>query len=215
MIKSAIIDNREPPAIRGLKFDNAPSMVMQLETGDVIVNCEDGAMLIIERKAPNDLLASIADNRLFNQAAKMREKSQWCYVVVTGKIDDCGYIDDMGREWSYASIWGALLSVQEMGCMIVFCDDDKDFKPCIERLAKRNRDDIKIKPVRNAHVFGGQEAVLAALPGIGTKKSLNYYKLFSGNLGDAIMKLCDPYYVKDIPGWGIKSAENLKEFFGW
>jgi hypothetical protein len=60
---------------------------------------------------------------------------------------------------------------------------EDDFAPCIERLAKRNRGDIKVKPVRNAYVFGGQEAVLASLPGIGTKKAVDYLKLFDGNLG--------------------------------
>lgn len=215
VIKSVICDNREPPHIQGLKFNNTTSLVTTLETGDLWIACEDGNTLIIERKEPSDLLASIADNRLFNQAAKMRQVSQWCYVVVTGKIDDCNYIDDTGRKWSYASIWGALLSVQEMGVMIIFCDGEDDFAPCIERLAKRSRDDIKVRPVRNAYVFGGQEAVLASMPGIGTKKAVDYLKLFDGNLGNAIMALCDPTSAKDIAGWGEKSANNLREFFQW
>lgn len=215
MIKSLILDSREPTHIQGIKFDNVPVMKMQLETGDVWAACEDGNTLIIERKAPTDLMESIADNRLFNQAAKMRQVSEWCYVVVTGKIDDCGFIDSTGRKWTYASIWGALLSIQEMGVMVIFCDGEDDFAPCIERLAKRNRDDIKVKPVRNAYVFGGQEAVLASLPGIGAKKAVDYLRLFDDNLGMAIMTLCDPSSAKNIPGWGEKSAENLKTFFQW
>lgn len=215
MIKSLILDSREPTHIQGIKFDNVPVMKMQLETGDVWAACEDGNTLIIERKAPTDLMESIADNRLFNQAAKMRQVSEWCYVVVTGKIDDCGFIDSTGRKWTYASIWGALLSIQEMGVMVIFCDGEDDFAPCIERLAKRNRDDIKVKPIRNAYVFGGQEAVLASLPGIGTKKAVDYLRLFDDNLGMAIMTLCDPSSAKGIPGWGEKSADNLKTFFQW
>lgn len=215
MIKSIIIDQREPPHIQGLAFPNVPVMKMTLETGDLWVKCEDGNTLIIERKEPTDLMASIADNRLFNQAAKMKQVSNWCYVIVTGKIDDANFIDDTGRKWTYASIWGALLSVQEMGVMIIFCDGEDDFGPCIERLAKRNRGDIKVKPVRNAYVFGGQEAVLASLPGIGVKKAVDYLKLFDGKLGESIMMLCHPESAKAIPGWGEKSAQNLKDFFQW
>jgi len=215
MIKSIIIDQREPAHIQGIQFPNVPVMKMQLETGDLWVACEDGNTLIIERKSPTDLMESIADNRLFNQAAKMRQVSEWCYVVVTGKIDDCNFIDSTGRQWSYASIWGALLSVQEMGVMVIFCNGEDDFAPCIERLAKRNRGDIKVQPVRNAYVFGGQEAVLASLPGIGVKKAVDYLKLFRGNLGEAIMNLCHAESAKNIPGWGEKSAQTLKEFFNW
>lgn len=215
MIKSIIIDKAEPPHIQNLTFPDVPVMKMKLETGDLWVKCEDGNTLIIERKEPTDLMASIADNRLFNQAAKMRQVSNWCYVVVTGKIDDANFIDNTGRKWTYASIWGALLSVQEMGVMIIFCDGEDDFGPCIERLARRNRGDIKVKPVRNAYVFGGQEAVLASLPGIGVKKAVDYLKLFDNNLGMTIMTLCHPESAKTIPGWGEKSAQNLKDFFQW
>jgi len=212
VIKSIIIDSREPESIHKLDFGNTPKMKMTLEAGDLWVACEDGCTLVVERKEPNDLLASIADNRLFNQAAKMKQISQWSYVVVTGKIDDALAID---RNWTYAAIWGALLSVQELGVMVVFCDGDYDFAPCVERLAKRTRGDMKIKPVRNAYVFGGQEAVLASLPGIGAKKAVDYLKLFDNNLGETIMTLCHPASAKNIPGWGEKSAENLKKFFQW
>jgi len=217
-IKSIMMSRNEKihhPEIWEYFAHKYPIFAMQDDMGDFWVKCEDDNMITIERKAPNDLLASIADNRLFNQAAKMRQVSNWCYVVVTGKIDDSNFIDDAGRKWTYASIWGALLSVQEMGVMIIFCDGEDDFAPCIERLAKRNRGDIKVKPVRNAYVFGGQEAVLASLPGIGVKKAVDYLKLFDNNLGESIMMLCSPESAKTIPGWGEKSAQNLKDFFQW
>ena len=78
MIKSIIIDSREPESIHKLDFGNVPKMKMTLDAGDLWVACGDGNTLIVERKEPNDLLASIADNRLFNQAAKMRQISNWC-----------------------------------------------------------------------------------------------------------------------------------------
>ncbi len=215
MIKSILIDLREPDHIKNIKIDGVPTMTMTLDAGDILVACDDGSNLVIERKSPNDLLASIADNRLFNQTAKMRKLSDWCYVVITGKIDDSGYVDEMGRMWNYASIWGALLSVMEMGVFVIFCDGEDDFAPCIVRLAKRNRKIINVKPIKQVHVFGGQEATLASLPGIGTKKAVDYLKMFDG-LGDTIMNLCaPPNKTFKIPGWGAKSAANLNKFFDW
>jgi ERCC4-type nuclease len=55
---------------------------------------------------------------------------------------------------------------------------------------------------------------LASLPGIGVKKAVDYLKMFN-SLGESIMMLCSPESAKNIPGWGEKSAENLKKFFQW
>ena len=221
MIKSILVDNREPPHVQNISFPNVPVMKMQLETGDLWVKCEDGNTLIVERKEPTDLMASIADNRLFNQAAKMRQVSNWCYVVVTGKIDDANFIDDTGRKWTYASIWGALLSVQEMGVMIIFCNGEDDFGPCIERLAKRNRGDIKVNPVRPNVIFGGAEATLMTIPGIGQEKIYGnkekqipgFLEMFAGSLGLTIMGLSDVRNTRYIPNWGEKSAQNVINHF--
>lgn len=211
MIKSITISRNE--------LTHHPAMLSKLaqynpqvggDDTDFVVTCENGDVLAVERKSPNDLLSSIADNRLFNQAAKMKEITPYAYVVVTGLIEPT-HIGTNDRQWSYASVWGALLSVQEVGCHVVFCDGEDDFIPCIVRLSKRSRDEMKIKPVRQMSVFGGQEATLATMPGIGFGKASKYLAQF-GTLMNTIMNLMVPEMTKDIPGWGEKSALTLKKY---
>jgi ERCC4-type nuclease len=218
-IKSVLIDSREPPRIQSLTFGDVPIMVTQLQAGDLWIACEDGVTVIVERKTPADLLESIRDNRLFNQAAKMKELSQWCYLVCDEPIlphENGVMVDTKQRDWSFASIQGALLSVQEMGCHVVFCKDRDDFGPCIERLAKRSRSSVKIPPTREPYVISPQENVLLALPGIGSKKALDYLGLFGGNLAMALMALTAEHDGKTnhIPGYGQRSRDNVVGFLG-
>lgn len=185
---------------------------------DFLVTCDNGDLLAIERKAPSDLLNSIADNRLFNQAAKMREITEHCYIIITGSVEKCQ------RGWDWNAIQGALISVQQLGCVVVHCQGENDFIPCIVRLAKRSRDDVKIKPVRQAAVFGGAEGVLLALPGIGEKMVYGYpekqipglLNQFNGNLALCLTALTAPHNGKTnyVNRWGKKSRDNLVEFFG-
>jgi len=216
-IQSVIIDSNEAIHTK-LKFiDNPPVMTMPLEEGDIIINCSDGNILAIERKSPNDLVASIEDNRLFNQAVRMKKKYKFCYVVITGGItpnDQNVIINGKSRLWSFAAIQGALLSVQEKGVGVIHCNGEDDFCPCLVRLAARNRGDSVVEPVRHSYIFEPQEATLASLPGIGVNKAHKYYKMFNGNLADAIKWLCDPNSTDGIDGWGKKSAQTLKEYFG-
>jgi len=206
-------------------FANYTRFEMSDENGDLWVSCEDGHTIAIERKSPDDFINSVIDKRVFNQAEKMKSAADHCYIVINGQIlpvDDPDWIKTeqsdglfSEREFAFRAFEGAKLTLGQMNVFPVFCNGRNDFLSCIKNLAKRNKENIKIQPVRNAYVFGGQEAVLASLPGIGVKKAVDYLKLFRGNLGEAIMNLCHPESAKNIPGWGEKSAQTLKEFFNW
>lgn len=167
MIISALIDSREPPEIQKLDF-GVPTIVTALDAGDMIIACKDGHTLIIERKEPSDLLGSIRNGRLFNQCAKMRELSQFCYLVITGKLywthDNKVQIGPRITSWNWDSVQGALLTVQEMGISIVYADD---FKNAVERLARRSRNGIVIKPTRKSEPMQLDEIFLSSLPSIG------------------------------------------------
>jgi len=60
--------------------------------------------------------------------------------------------------------------VQELGAGVIFCANDGDFAPCVERLAKRERGEIRIHPTRSPHILSPGETFLASLPGIGWEK---------------------------------------------
>ena len=178
MILSTLIDSREPEEIQKLDFC-APSVVMPLAACDIMVSCDDGNTLVIERKTPSDLLGSIKDGRLFQQCHKMRELSEFCYLAIIGRMDMVK--DNKTRVdgyritgWNWDSVQGALLTVQEMGVNIVY---GSDFKTCVERLARRDRGRLTIHPRRQSEPMEKDESFLASLPGVGAikaKKILGY-----------------------------------------
>ncbi len=210
MIKSIAISPNEFNHHKGLlnKLSEFNPVLASNDDTDFIVTCDNGDLLAIERKSPSDLLASIADSRLFNQAAKMKNLTQHCYVVITGSVEDCQ------RGWDWNAIQGALISMQQMGVVIVHCQGEDDFIPCIVRLANRSRDTINIKPLRSSVIFGGEVATLATIPGVGYKGAVKYLQIFK-TLANTIMALCTPEMAKSIPGWGIKSAQTARDYFEW
>lgn len=212
-IKAILIDSREPTWVQQLKFDGAFKMVTALDYGDAWVTTDDGDMICIERKAPDDLLNSIADERLFCQAKGIRERSAWSYVVVTGiigaTITGLATADKRSTGWQFSSVWGALLTVQEMGVRIVFCENDGDYESTVKRLCGRRRGaEYIIQPTIDSREMSDAERILTSLPGIGLTKAQLLLQEFNGRAGDALAWLtwdkCNvDFHVAGI-GVGIK-----------
>lgn len=186
MLTGILIDNREPSHILNLKFGGVPSIKMQLDCGDLWASTDDGEMLIIERKTPSDLLGSIKDGRLFSQVAAMRDKSKWCYVMVTGALahtlDGHVITDNRTTGWRFDDVAGALLTVQELGVCVVHCQSDSHYEEAVIRLARRDRKAVKaIEPRTQPHVLTEAEKVLISLPGIGLERA----GLLLGEFGSA------------------------------
>ena len=203
-----LIDSREPWHIQKL------GTVTRLPAGDVWIQLENG-LVIIERKTTNDFLESIKDGRLFNQVVEMRQISEWCYVAIEGVFTPIS--EDMVnighselRNWRFSAIEGAKLSIQELGCGVIHYTDVDQL---IKQMTERSKNAVKIPPRRNTYVFSPQEATLATLPGIGSKKSTEYMSIFNGRLCLAITALCAPH-DGTIPGWGKKSRDSLIEYLG-
>lgn len=222
MIKSILVDNREPEWIKQIQF-NVPVAISQLDTGDAWIMPEDGSLIIVERKTPTDLLESIKDRRLFNQAARMRELTPWAYVVITAP-----YTPIQGRKtaifqeshgwvntgWDYAAVDGALIEVQEIGVRIAHCASGNDYGPCIVRLANKSRNVIPVLPIRETTVFGGGESVLAALPGIGPTRAMELMRHFP-NVAAALWFLTDLQDTQTkIPGIGEAVKRNIVKCLG-
>jgi ERCC4-type nuclease len=174
MIKAVLIDSREPQEIQKLDF-GVPAVVTMLEAGDLWASCEDGNLLVFERKTPADLLASIGDNRLFLQAQKMRERSTWCYLVVTGWLtpthDGKTFVNNKLTGWNWAAVQGALLDVQEAGVAIAYCDHDNGYPAVVERIARRERGERVLNPTQRTRVMTQAEQILTSLPGIGLERA--------------------------------------------
>jgi ERCC4-type nuclease len=187
---------------------------------DFEVMCSDGDVLAIERKTPRDFLESLKDRRLFNQVADMVNKTPWCYLAIEGwfepAFNDTVIINELPShinkktEWTWASLQGALLSIQELGCVVVY---DPDFCGMIERLVSRSRSDVKIAQRREPYIFSPAETIMMSLPGIGSKKAQEFLKLFNNNVALALTALTAPA-DGSIPGWKQKSRDNLIEALG-
>jgi len=184
-VAAVMVDSREPAWVQKLTFGGAPVSVTALEVGDLWVATDDGHMLIIERKTPDDLLGSLKDGRLFPQMTRLAEErlaqqvkgepvTRWPYLVITGGLlpGEHGKVVTARGEtgWSWAAVQGALLSIQEMGVFVVFAVDDTDYERAVLRLVKRDRSEIQqVLPARPALILSQRAAFLATLPGVGVE----------------------------------------------
>ena len=157
-LSAILLDSREPSWVQELTFDDVPTSVTALTAGDAWLAVED-AVISIERKTFGDLLGSIQDGRLFDQAARMVELSPWCYLVVQGWWYKEG--------WSVHRIQGALATVQQLGVIVICIDDQQQaYHDTLIWLANRKRGDVKIAARREAVMQSAGERILCALPGI-------------------------------------------------
>lgn len=172
------IDSRGEPDI---KFDGALCFTTPLDYGDLEITTPAGETICIERKTPSDLLGSIADNRLFNQIAGMREKTPHVFLVITGTLyrkDDKVQVSGRETGWVWSSVQGALMTVQELGGVIVYCKSD-EYADTIERIVGRNRGEKIIHPAASPKFISDGEKILSSLPGIGPQRAISMLEEFS------------------------------------
>lgn len=228
MITGAMIDTREPDWVQHLTFGGVPTMPIALDAGDVWVTTDDNFVLQIERKTPNDFLNSLKDDRLFPQLERLAEKRvhdlltnlhslYWPYLVITGefKIGQGNKVyTDRQTGWPWASVQGALLSIQEMGIGIVYAAGDTDFEDCIIRLSERRRDrEFLILPPRPGRTLGVQASIIAALPGIGIDRTIDIMQWSNGKVAEALVGLTD--LDIDAPeGIGKKIKARIRNVLG-
>jgi len=77
-----IVDDRERPSgiCDALTALNERHEVRRLDVGDYVVN----GKVFVERKTAADFLESIADRRIFKQAARLRHGNRWSVLIVEG-----------------------------------------------------------------------------------------------------------------------------------
>lgn len=217
-IQSVLIDHREPPFMHRLKFDGAQTVVTQLQCGDVWVAAADGKLLIVERKTADDLLASIADGRLFDQAAGMVAMTPWSYIAVQGTLEPAingkTVCDGAPVNWEWAAVQGALQTVQEMGVAVIYlppADERGKFAEFITRLARRDRGPVRVGGVRKPELLAPGMALLMALPGIGPDRAKSLMEL-AGTAAFALSALTDDTLA--IPGIGDGTRAKVRDALG-
>jgi len=216
MIQAVVIDSREPDWVQRLTFGGVPSTISALPHGDLMVATEDAAVLLIERKTPDDFLGSLRDGRLFPQLAGMLEQTRWAYLVITGDFQrgqNGAVITERGQTgWSWSAVQGAILSIQEMGVFIQHSAGDMDYEACIQRIAGRERhSDLLLTPPRFPRLLTPPEQVIASLPGIGTDR-LQQVMTYCGSAAWALIALTDK--TTQIPGIGEGIKERIRQTLG-
>ncbi len=215
-LQAVIIDSREPDHMRSLTVAGILASIQALPCGDAWLLCQD-AHLVIERKTPTDFLASIADGRLFEQCAKISAMTKWGYLAITGYLAARGGLVIMNgktTQWKMSSVQGALLAVQELGIQIVHCSSDRQYVALLERLARRKRGEIKIKPQRRDAVLQSpSEAFLCALPGISEKRAGDLL-VMCGTPAAALEFLSSLQPKAFIPGIGKGTKKATRRVLG-
>jgi len=217
-LRLVVIDTREPDWLKGANF-GCESVINQLDPGDVMAFCDDGQVLIIERKTPTDFLGTLKENRLFDQCgrlAKTRDSGFWPYIVITGEflLSRTGHVNCDGRDtgWSWTAVMGSLLSIQELGVYVHQCMNDYDFVQAVIRLSNRSRStDMIIEPKRNPKWIDQEKMIISSLPGIGTEKA-EQILTYCGTPANALAMLTDP--KQSVPGIGIELRKKIKKSLG-
>ena len=116
-LTAVLIDSTEPDWVQHLKFHDAAPTVTALHVGDAWLTT-DGYSVIVERKTAGDLVNSVIDGGLLNQAARMVGESmfQWRYLVYTQPEIRSGAVVLQGRptQMKWRRIAGVLVDLQEM-----------------------------------------------------------------------------------------------------
>lgn len=218
-----MIDQREPDHIKAQFTDAAVTL---LETGDAWAACDDGSILMIERKTSDDLLNSMRDGRLLEQISRLvdprhtqylrgERQTYWPYLVITGELrpnhDGKAWT---GREtgWGWNAVQGALLTIQEMGCYLVQCSSDAEYFRTVLMLINRVRKEtVDIAPQRIPVPIGTKEAFLCGLPDIGLERARAILEWSGGVLGHALAGLTDMRIAAPV---GKAVRAKIRGFFG-
>lgn len=219
MLRAILVDSREPKEFQAIDL-GVPVIVQELQAGDVWLACDD-AHIIVERKTLPDLLASISDERLFNQASEMPKHSPWCYVLITEWPDvSAGFVQHRGESthWLWSRVQGALLTVQDLGVSVVWCAGEQDYPATLRTLADRKRDDVRLHARRKSTQMPASEQILSALPGIADGRAHALIE-HCGSAAWALSYLTDETNTDKVPGVGpmtramVRGALGLEEGF--
>lgn len=204
-LESILIDQREPTWAQSLTFGGVPALVTLLDAADYICATDDGSTVAIERKEANDFLNTLRSDRLFPQLARLRDVTPWAYLALSGSLlpgagGKC-FVNGIETGWNWASVSGALLTVQELGVHVVQIAGDHDFEAAVLRLCARDRANLRIEPARDIALISDAEAILTALPGIGPEKAAALIE-YCGTAAWALACLTDT-------GWPGPSAPGI------
>ncbi len=226
-----LIDQNEqatnPKIVKSLRKIYPQASLTQLVVGDVNVTTPNGP-LAIERKTSNDLLSSIADGRIFDQAERMLDRDRFAFAsfIIHGSLlynsDDKAVADGRHSKWNGASVRAALRTIQGAGCLVEIVKANefvRTVQEVIRTVSKESHVHTK-KPAITLETMDPRVAWLAGIPGIGPKRAKDWLDFVSKGKSDG--RLCDALSVgtlfRDYPseslprGFGPKTSQSITDF---
>jgi len=216
-----LVDSREPQSIVDALSAVYGVHVSQLAAGDVNVPTPNG-LLAIERKTPSDLLSSIGDGRLFDQARAMIESVRFPLIVVHGSLlynqDDLAVADGRDTQWRGVSVRAAIRAVQWAGCAVEIVPTGQFVRAIQEAIksASKERIPAQVQHAVTLETLDLRTDYLAGPPGthIGPKRAMSLMQWSGGRLceafvwGSLLIDLSEDAMPED---WGRKTAQDFRD----
>lgn len=219
MIASILIDSREPDSVKRLGFYGAKKSILEMEFGDLWVTCDDGSLLVIERKEPEDFIGSMLSGRMLRQAnglSKLRDAGMWPYIMIMGDFmpgpNGRTYVNGDLRDVQYSAIQGLLLSIQELGVFVIHALNHRDLEQAVLRLSNRTREPIMKIPAakREGRTRSKASDFLSGLPGISMGLAEGAIQE-AGSAAKALTMMTDGSWLPNI---GEKRREQVRKVLG-
>ena len=172
---SIVVDSREhetaQAVVEALKELGCRILVSTLAVGDYVVSSE----VAVERKRAMDLVNSIIDGRLFQQASNLIEAYQEPYIVIEGDLWSTVSVRGINRN----ALIGALVKVSRSGLRLLWTRDEWDTAYALYSLAVTSPGLIKISGKRKSESTSSMQiTLLSSLPGIGVKRAVKLLKIY-------------------------------------
>jgi ERCC4-type nuclease len=211
-----IIDNRERKLMKIFdeEYQNIHYEARQLDIADVVISKD----VAIERKEGYDFIASIIDNRLFEQLIRLKDTYENPILIIEGLSIDV--FENIGMRIS--SVYGALAKISfKMGIAVIPTPNLKHTAVAIERLAYREQ-------IKNGEIVFSRKApknmseeerrvyILEGLIDIGSKKAKSLIEEFKTPYKALrAIKQTEIIYTRTGNPKGIKGPLQRLSGFGW
>ncbi|MFB6145159.1 MAG: DEAD/DEAH box helicase [Candidatus Nanohaloarchaea archaeon] len=198
-----IADDRENSVAKELSKIDVTVRKKRLEVADFLVS----ERTAVERKAAEDFVDSLVDQRLFSQLPDLQQFDN-PIIIIEGK-DLYSH-----RKVHPNAVRGALASIAiDHGIPILWTSDEKETSEILKSLAKREQEEkdqnIAIRGTRTAKTESElQKFVVAGLPDINTKLAERLLERF-GSIEKVFT--ASEEELKEVEGVGDKKAASIRE----
>ena len=225
MIKSIALTDFLPPVT---SWGSTPTMPMDLgQDCTALASCDDGTLLAVHAYDARRLLTNLNAGTLWQQLMALKSKSAWAYLVLydaptpgrmaTSKALMVEFLDQTSgvvetTGWHWAAYQGCLMSIQELGVIVLIVPTEADVGPAVIALGKRERGTKRVGPLRSLEALTPAEALLLTLPDVGEQRMLQLLQETGGSAAYALMALTDPGYK--LAGVGDKTRQRIRAVLG-